>query len=917
MKINNAIFLNYLLCPYKAGLLLSHQSASPTDYQVLAEDLARRYEPLARDAISRLSPDVVLSPDRASIASLLREGPSLILDATIEVGDFEFHFDALKRCSSQRSSAEPQYMPVLFHHGNTVPASQQLLLTFGGYVLHLLRDDYPSTGIVVHGTQCLVRSVYLTPKYRKVELIATALTAKRQVPLILNKNCGNCEFQSRCFAEAKKQDNLTLLNGMTEKSVRQYARKGIFTVTQLSYTFHPRRQSKRAKARGRPHSFALQALAIRDQKIYIFAPAELPPAETRVFIDMEGTPGGSFIYLIGLLIQQGEREQSYSFWADTQEDEAKIFELLAHTVSQLPSARVFHYGPYETRALKRIPSCIPPPSRKCLIGTAYTNVLSALYAKVYFPVYSNRLKDVAGCLGYVWQDPTPSGLQAVVWRHRWEQTHDCDVKAALVRYNLDDCHALKLLTTFLYEIGSQPRLAPSTGSQPDVVAVESLADPTEQCKGAWGKKTFAVAAFEAITKHAYFEYQRAKVFLRTNLAFREIHKRQKRRQKRPAVRASKVVDCRARTCPFCGSRELHLNENRGHTKLSLDLRISSVGIARVAKRYRCHWYKCLRCAKCFLPRAYTDKERFGHNLASWAIHQHVANRITFENLATTARECFSLPIDFRQLYEFKDRLARYYSITYKKLMEKLVCGPLLHADETTMNLQKGKCYVWVLTNMEEVVFIWRPDRNASFLHELLREFHGVLVTDFFTGYDSLKCSQQKCLVHLIRDLNDALLADPFDEGLKALGTTFGELLRSITVTVDRFGLKRKYLKRHKGEVASFFGEVANRVFESEAARTLHKRMLKYRHQLFTFLDYDGIPWNNNNAEHAIKHFAKYRRLVNGRVRTVGLKNYLELLSLYETCRYKEIGFLGFLVSKRRDIDLFATLNGCGLPRLLS
>jgi Transposase IS66 family len=131
--------------------------------------------------------------------------------------------------------------------------------------------------------------------------------------------------------------------------------------------------------------------------------------------------------------------------------------------------------------------------------------------------------------------------------------------------------------------------------------------------------------------------------------------------------------------------------------------------------------------------------------------------VTFENLATTARECFSLPIDFRQLYEFKDRLARYYSITYRKLMEKLISGPLLHADETTMNLQKGKCYVWAFTNMEEVVFIWRPDRNASFLHEPLREFRGVLVTDFFTGYDSLECPQQKCLVHLIRDLNDALL----------------------------------------------------------------------------------------------------------------------------------------------------------------
>jgi uncharacterized protein YlzI (FlbEa/FlbD family) len=136
---------------------------------------------------------------------------------------------------------------------------------------------------------------------------------------------------------------------------------------------------------------------------------------------------------------------------------------------------------------------------------------------------------------------------------------------------------------------------------------------------------------------------------------------------------------------------------------------------------------------------------------------------------------------------------KYYAAANKKPIERVVSGPLLHADETTINLQKGKCYVWVSTNMEEVVFVYRPDRNASFLHDLLRNFRGILVTDFFTGYDSLGCLQQRCLVHLIRGLNDGLLADPFDEGLGVLGTKFGQLLRNIIATIDRFGLRTKYL----------------------------------------------------------------------------------------------------------------------------
>jgi hypothetical protein len=38
---------------------------------------------------------------------------------------------------------------------------------------------------------------------------------------------------------------------------------------------------------------------------------------------------------------------------------------------------------------------------------------------------------------------------------------------------------------------------------------------------------------------------------------------------------------------------------------------------------------------------------------------------------------------------------------------------------------------------------------------------------------------------------------------------------------------------------------------------------KNRNKLFTFLDSDGVPWNNNNAEHAIKAFARLRRTLGG------------------------------------------------------
>jgi hypothetical protein len=36
----------------------------------------------------------------------------------------------------------------------------------------------------------------------------------------------------------------------------------------------------------------------------------------------------------------------------------------------------------------------------------------------------------------------------------------------------------------------------------------------------------------------------------------------------------------------------------------------------------------------------------------------------------------------------------------------------------------------------------------------------------------------------------------------------------------------------------------------------------------------------------------------------GLRDYLVLLSVYQTCKYREISFLRFLVSQERDLDGF-------------
>jgi hypothetical protein len=36
---------------------------------------------------------------------------------------------------------------------------------------------------------------------------------------------------------------------------------------------------------------------------------------------------------------------------------------------------------------------------------------------------------------------------------------------------------------------------------------------------------------------------------------------------------------------------------------------------------------------------------------------------------------------------------------------------------------------------------------------------------------------------------------------------------------------------------------------------------KNEDKLFTFLEYDDVPWNNNNAEHAVRAFTRLRNVM--------------------------------------------------------
>src|ERR1035441_4655182 len=248
-----------------------------------------------------------------------------------------------------------------------------------------------SLGKIIHGDDHAtlnVKTSSLTGEVRKrLAKLAALLSSPAPPDLVLNRHCAECKFHARYRQKAVEQDDLSLLAGMSAKERQKLRSKGIFTVTQLSYTFRPRRRPKRTRDKREKYHHSLKALAIREKKIHIVGSPELKIEGTPVYLDVEGLPDRDFYYLIGLRIGDGESAVPHSLWADTFADEGKIWREFLGILEAVEKPVLIHYGSYETSFLKRMCERFGEPrdgsvARAIQVGV---DLLSVTFAQVFFP----------------------------------------------------------------------------------------------------------------------------------------------------------------------------------------------------------------------------------------------------------------------------------------------------------------------------------------------------------------------------------------------------------------------------------------------------------------------------------------------------------------------------------------------------
>jgi len=902
--ISSEIVVAYSHCPRKAFLLASGEQGVDVEYVNILTQQKNLQKDKCTEGINQSELVVQIN----KLNSLKKYGDTLV-NVNLKSEFLEANCDILERVDKMTSSRKASYEPTVFIGTRSIKKEHKHELAFAGYVLGEIAGQIPEKGLIVNADG-ENHKLNLKPLMKSVRKIISTLRdwlaspPSQPPPIILNRHCLYCQFQESCKLQAGQADNLSLLSGMTAKILHRYEKKGIFTVKQLSYLFKPRRLHKQGRSHHKTHKPELQALAIRTGKVYIQEIPQFSRQNVELFIDIEGVPDRHQYYLLGLLECEEGKSTYHPFWADASSDEGHAWKNFIDKVNRHPNVPIYHYGNYELRAINLLAKRYEGDIDN--IKNRLVNVNSQIYSKVYFPVNSNGLKELGGFIGANWTLPNSSGLQSLVWRYKWEATQDDQYKNYLLTYNKDDCLALKLLTDELSKIKSTANI---------LSEVDFISTPKRNATDA-GKQIHSY--FETILKSAHANYDEKKIRFR-----REVGKDEKivdkpkngrklgyQGQRKVKPKPTKIirVSSEGQVCPKDGTQlrpRKQLSKSLVSKRLVIDLVLTKGGIKKTITEYIGEQGYCPKCLKCHAPaeiRAYGANQLYGHGFQAWIIYQRIALHMTYASIAEVVAEQFKEKGFQSNIGKFIKNISQCYKNTEELTTQKLLASTVIHADETPINIRGTTQYVWTFTNDQYVVFKLSKTRESSIAHEFLQSYSGVLVSDFYTGYDAIQCRQQKCWVHLIRELNDDLWEAPFDTEFENLVREIRFLIVPIMEAVQKYGLKKRHLHKYMKQVNRFYKKtIVDKDYKSELANKYQKRFVKYKDSLFTFLQYDGIPWHNNTAERALRHLNKQQQISLFFHEQV-THDYLRLLGIRQTLKFRGKSFFRFLFSNETDID---------------
>jgi len=342
----------------------------------------------------------------------------------------------------------------------------------------------------------------------------------------------------------------------------------------------------------------------------------------------------------------------------------------------------------------------------------------------------------------------------------------------------------------------------------------------------------------------------------------------------------RVIEQRLSRCPRC--------QGRLGTPVAVTTHVQEDLIpARVEVTcFKRHRYYCTSCRRVVTAPPAPEEiphSTLGPQVLTHALLLKYVHGLPFNKIRTAFQQLATLRVSEGALAQALQRLASWLQVETDALRQAIRTAAATHVDETGWKLTGSNHWLWAFVTERLAYYRIDKSRGSGVPKDVLGEaYRGVVISDFHSAYNRLKGPQQKCWVHLLRELRDCAkteLSDEYRSAHRRLRRLFHDARR---LARQRPALPSLPLQRRQHRLEARLFAWGATPYHNTTLKRLAGRVLKHHQQLLTFTRVAGVSPDNNAAERAIRpHVIIRKRSYQSRSPT-GMATHASLTSLVQT-----------------------------------
>lgn len=336
-------------------------------------------------------------------------------------------------------------------------------------------------------------------------------------------------------------------------------------------------------------------------------------------------------------------------------------------------------------------------------------------------------------------------------------------------------------------------------------------------------------------------------------------------------------------CPDCGGELQRCDRTRTRTVEDILADLRAVVTEHAVHRDYCP--ACRKHVEPVVPDAMPNAA-IGHRAIALSSWLHYGLGLSIEQVRELLFRQFRTHLSAGGLVAAWQRVAEVFTPWYERIADDLKASALLHADETGWRINGQTWWLWCFANKAGCYYLLDPSRGSPALEKFFADaFDGVLVTDFWAAYNAFATERQCCLAHLLRELEKVDLTNS-----SAPWRAFAKMLRRLVRDGIRLRKRTDFSpQRYAARIVRIdrrLRALAEAPYADADAARLAKRLHRHSDELFTFLDYPAVPFDNNLAERMIRPAVILRKNCQSNRSEKGAAVQAVLMSVYRTLKLR-------------------------------